>query len=139
MVRSIFLVIIFLLIFLNFTFLFPHFIDAIHILKTHQVRSIERKFSPLIPYLKGVRWVGYMTCLNSSHPLTDVAIMGPYQLAQFVLSPTILDYYHPLDYQYIIYQCPKRIKQTQGTRKPSNYVNLKTFDGVSLLFRKKVL
>jgi len=135
-VRLFFLFIILLLIILNFFNQGPCFVNSARILKAHRIQSIGQEFLPLVFYLRGSPTVGYMTCLNSSHPLTDVAIMGPYQQAQFVLAPTILDYFHPLDYAFIVYQCPN-----QGGSGPDDklayYGVLKSFNGVSLLYRKK--
>ena len=135
MFRPILLFIILFLIFLNTMFQLPRFINSIHILKTYQLRPIGREFVPLIPFLRKAQWVGYMTCLNSSHPLTDVDIMGPYQQAQFVLVPTILDYFHPFDYHYLILQCPDAVGLRSIQGRISSYVTLKAFDGVSLLYR----
>ena len=137
MFSKIFLFIILFLISFNFLFQLPGYINSIHILKTYQLRPIGREFIPLIPFLKKVQWAGYMTCLDSSHPLTDVAIMGPYQKAQFVLVPTILDYFHPFDHHYLILQCPNVVSSDQLRGQLSSYGILKTFDGVSLLHRKK--
>lgn len=138
-VRLFFLLIILFLIFFNFSKQLPLFIDSVRILKTHQVQPIGREFIWLSYYLRGVQSSGYMTCLNSSHPLTDAAIMGPYQMAQFVLSPTILDYFHPLDYRTIVLQCPDQVITKPIQRRLSAYIILKSFGGVSLWYRKKDL
>jgi hypothetical protein len=137
MVRPFFLLIILFLIFFNFFSQLPSFFNVVRILKTHQIQSIGREFIALSSYLRSVPSVGYMTCLNSSHPLTDTAIMGPYQQSQFVLSPTILDYLHPLDYRYIILQCPYQAAQEQIQRRLKADIILKSPDGILLLYRKK--
>ncbi|MBF0503492.1 MAG: hypothetical protein HQL14_00165 [Candidatus Omnitrophica bacterium] len=134
--------ILFIVVFLTFFNLFnqlPRLFYFVHILKTHHVSLIGREFAPLSPYLKGTPTAGYMTCLHSSNPLIDTAIMGPYQQAQFVLSPTILDYFHPLDYRAIIYQCPDEPTSKQIHKRLGPYMIFKSFKGVSLLFRMKGL
>ena len=137
MLRSIFLFLVLFFISFNFIIQLPLLINSRHVLKAHQVQPIGRRFIPLIPFLKQVSWAGYATCLNSSGPLTDVAIMGPYQKAQYALAPTILDYFHPFDYHYLVYQCPGRMAPSQFQGKLSSYVIVKTFRGVTLLSRKK--
>jgi len=118
MLRSIFLFFVLFFISFNFIIQLPLLINSRHVLKAHQVQPIGRRFIPLIP-------------------LTDVAIMGPYQKAQYALAPTILDYFHPFDYHYLVYQCPGRMAPSQFQGKLSSYVIVKTFRGVTLLSRKK--
>lgn len=137
--RSVFLFIVLFFITFNIISLLPFYINSLHSLKTYQPRPIGSEFIPLFPYLKGVPWAGYITCQESSRPSTDVAVWGPYQQAQFVLSPTILDYFHPLDYRYLISRCPDPAGQKQLRKRLSSYMTLKSFNGVSLLYRKKGL
>jgi hypothetical protein len=137
MFRIFFLVIILYLILFNFRTQLPSFISAIRILKHHQAHSIGREFVALIPYLSNVPYAGYISCVDSSHPLTDVAIMGPFQEAQFILAPTILDYFHPFDYHYLILQNPDVVCPRKIQRQLSSYVILKNFNGVSILYRKQ--
>ena len=133
-VRLFFLFIILLLIILNFFNQGPCFVNSARILKAHRIQSIGQEFLPLVFYLRGSPTVGYMTCLNSSHPLTDIAIMGPYQQAQFVLNPTILDNIHPIDHRFLILYCPEGETLDQGEF--TSYMILKSVKDFSLLYRK---
>ena len=108
------------------------------LIKKEQAPVIGGEFVPLAPYLEHVRFSGYMTCLDSPDPLTDVRIMGPYQQSQFALTGTFIDYFHPLDYSYLVLDCPDRSKVGPFIRKLSAYKVLKFFNGVLLLDRKKL-
>ena len=137
--RKLFLFIILFLIIHNFWVQLPSFRISLHHFKSRQKLILGREFVPLIPFLKGVSWAGYKTCLNSSHPLTDADLMGPYQQAQFILVPTVVDYYHPFDYRYLIVQCPdiNLLRKIQGQLSSRGAVRI--FDGVLLLDRKRNL
>ena len=135
--QLIFLCVFLFFLILNLRLEVSFFIHSIHIFKTQQVQPIGVQFIPLIPYLSKVPWAGYITCLDSSHPLTDVAIMGPYQQAQYVLSPTILDYFHPLHYRYIVLHCPHRADQRLVKIALPGFINLMGSNGISILYRKK--
>jgi len=117
--RFVFLFIILFFILFNFKTQLPRFINSIRVLKNYHVRPLGGEFVHLVPFLKNGQRVGYMTCLKSSHPLTDVAVMGPYQQAQYVLAPAILDYFHPFDHQYIILECPGRAAILYRRKGPS--------------------
>lgn len=135
--RLIYLCIVLFFIAFNFISRLPYYNFSLHIIKAHQVPSIGQEYIPLYPYLKKVQWAGYMTCQDSSHPLTDTAIMGGYQQAQFVLSPTILNYLHPYDHRYIVLQCPDDVKVSRIRKRLSADIILKTKDGILLLYRRK--
>ncbi|MDE2222776.1 MAG: hypothetical protein KGK03_06870 [Candidatus Omnitrophica bacterium] len=132
-----FLLVILFVICCNFYAQWPNFKSDILMIRKHQADQIGTEFAVLAPYLKNVDWAGFATCVESSHPATDVAVMGPYQQAQFVLSPTILDYIRPLDYPYVVFQCPSVALQKHIERHLSHYIVLKHTKRVSLLYRKK--
>lgn len=67
-------------------------------------------FLSLRPGLKGVPMAGYFTDRTSTHPSTDVGVMFPYQQAQYALSPTLLDYYHPFAYEWTVFNTKDGIK-----------------------------
>jgi len=133
-----FLIILFLIIF-NIWAQLPFFKNSLHHFTGHQKLILGREFVPLIPFLKDVPLVGYKTCLTSSHPLTDVDLMEDYQQAQFILVPTMVDYFHPFDYRYLIVQCPdiNWLRKIQGQLSSRGAVRM--FDGVLLLDRKRNL
>ena len=137
--RFLFLFIIVFFIIYNIFVQLPTFKVSLHHFKKHQKLSIGREFVPLIPFLKDVSWVGYQTCLNSSDPLTDADLMQPYQQAQFILVPTIVDYYHPFDYRYLVFQCSDihLLRKIQGQLSSKGTVRI--FDGVLLFDRKRDL
>jgi len=98
------------------------------------------KFVPLRPYLIGVRKVGYYTDQTSENPITDVNIMKDYQQAQYALSPTILDYYHGLNYELIIFNCSSKdcIEGKGGALRDHSFapiINLN--NGISLIRKLK--
>lgn len=65
-------------------------------------------FAPLRPFLAHIPMAGYYTDQSSSNPGMDAGIMGLFQQAQYTLSPTLLDFFHGLDYEYIIFYCSNR-------------------------------
>ncbi|MDE1920408.1 MAG: hypothetical protein KGJ09_02240 [Candidatus Omnitrophica bacterium] len=132
-----FLLIILFFICSNFRAQWPYFKEDIQRIKDRRIVRIGPEFKFLAPYLRNVDGAGWATCLKSSHPSTDVAIMGPYQQAQFVLSPTILNYIHPFDYRYVVFQCPPEARQKYVEKYWSRYIVLKNDGGVSLLYRKR--
>jgi hypothetical protein len=136
-IRLVFLFLILLSIAFNFKGQWPYLQDCAYRIKTHQIDQIGAGFRGLSGYLRRADEAGYMSCRNSAHPFSDVAVMEPYQQAQFVLSPTILDYFHPLDYSYIILECPQK-DIPQGTlAQLSSYKILSKADGVLLFYRKQ--
>jgi len=64
-----------------------------------------KDFLGLRSYLKSIPMAGYYSDWPSSHPLTDAHTMFAYQQAQYALSPTLLDYYHPFTYKWIVLNC----------------------------------
>ena len=132
----IFLLIILVLAAVNLFTLVPIFIRSIERLKNGPTQTIGGAFVPLVPYVRNIPSAGFMTCQESTHPLTDVAVMGPYQQAQFVLSPVILDYYHPLDHSHIVLYCPAADKQKQIVERLRAHVIYKTRTGSLLLERR---
>ena len=134
MFSKIFLAVVLFLIFFNFFIQFPNFTHTVHGLKAHQPSRLGHEFIPFVPFLQKVRWAGYATCRHSDDPNTDVTIMGPYQQAQFVLNPTILDNIHPIDHRFLILYCPEGETLDQGEF--TSYMILKSVKDFSLLYRK---
>ena len=137
--QHLFLIFILILILLNFITELPFYINYSARLKHHSWAFAGREFLALIPYLKNVPWAGYLTCVSSSDPRIDPFVMGPYQQAQFILSPTILDFYHPYDYTYIIVQCPDNPRYYSSNHRLATFLPIWSFDGFVLLSRKKGL
>jgi hypothetical protein len=104
-IRNLLLLLALILIFFNFYHQIPAYLRAKESLKS-QPAVLGQEFLPLRPYVTNASFAGYINCRESSHPLTDPNIMGPYQVATTVLSPLILDYYHPYDHRYVLLQCP---------------------------------
>ena len=104
-IQNLFLCLIVCIVIRNAFIQYPRIDHSINIIKHDAAPLIGQDFVMLIPYVHKIHSAGYINCRKSSHPLTDTAIMGPYQQAQFVLSPLILDYYHPTEYRYIIMDC----------------------------------
>ena len=134
-IQILFLSILLLLLFFNFYNQFPFILRCYHLVKSHQIQSIGESFIPLRPYVKHIQRAGYMNCRYSSHPLTDVSIMGPYQEAQFILSPLMLDYFHAKNYRYIILQCPDDLMQRNIKDQLSAKTLFATPEGIVLLDR----
>lgn len=86
--------------------LVPRIFGFIQDVKQSRQQRVGEAFKPLIPYLRQERWAGYLDCRTSSDPYTDTSIMAPYQQAQFILSPVLLDFKHPLRHAYLIVYCP---------------------------------
>ncbi len=72
------------------------------------------RFTSLRQYLRNVRRAGFYTDKISANPALDVAIMHDYQEAKFSLSPTILDYFHNLNYEFVVLSCSDN-KSLQAT------------------------
>ena len=64
-------------------------------------------YLPLKPYLSNVKMAGFYTDWESPQPAIDPVTMGQFQSAQYVLSPTLLDYFHALNHEFIIFYCTK--------------------------------
>jgi len=109
-IQIIFLGLIIATIVLNGFIQYPRLIQAIDHLKTNQVQRVGQEFKGLRPYLQDVAWAGYVSCLKAAHPATEVAIMAPYQQAQFILSPVLLDFDKADQHRYVILQCPDQAK-----------------------------
>lgn len=104
-------------------------------LKTNPPEILGGDFIPLHPYLSQIPWAGYVPCYESPSPAYDVNLMAPFQQAQFVLSPTLLDYYNALKYPWVILYCPEpntlEQKLRSITAKPVVVLN----NGVALAHR----
>jgi len=121
---------------LNFSAQSPGILWLIRSLAYPQA-PVGARFISLRPYLSHISTAGYINCRPSANPERDTAIMGPYQQAQFILSPVILDYYHPQDYRYIILQCPNSDVQDVIRKKLSARILFDGPNGVQLLDRGK--
>ncbi len=83
--------------------IFPKLLPALSNLTTASFPG--EKFAVLRPHLSGIKKVGYFTDWSSPNPMRDTVIMGDFQMAQFVLSPCLIDYFGWTEYSYIVFNC----------------------------------
>jgi hypothetical protein len=100
--QSLFIITLLLLTLMN-AFVFKEEVKRINTFKSvlpHQ--TIGYKFNGLIPFVKGIEYVGYYTDDSSSKNETA----KQYAHAQYILAPTILDYGN-LEHKHILLVCSK--------------------------------
>jgi hypothetical protein len=90
-------------------------------------------FLGLKPYLRNVATAGYYTGQVSERPLTDPQIIYPYQRAQYALSPTLLDYYHPFTHQWIILNYMDAQAETKLIKQQHASLVVRLENGISLI------
>lgn len=128
-------ILIFFQVMLNFNNLIPTFNRNLMLLR-HPDQSIPgQEFIPLKPSLTGIMTLGYQTCIPSQHQMIDPEIMGPYQEAQFVLSPVILDY-NNVSHEVLLYRCQN---SADRVRWMNQFLSIKVLyqDQQLLLIRKQ--
>ena len=94
-------------------------------------------FVSLRPYLKNVSWAGFYIDSRNVKAFDDVKGMFLYEQAQFCLSPTLLDYYDPLKYEFVIFIFKDRTAALRKISELHGHVVVITREGLILARRDK--
>lgn len=135
MIQKIFLGLVMLALILNGIMLMPKVSRLMVDVKQARRQQVGEEFKPLIPWLHQQHRIGYLDCRTSASPYTDAAIMAPYQQAQFVLSPVLLDFKQPRHYSHLILYCPDKAQRLKIKEKLDAQTLVQTAAGVLLLRR----